>query len=183
MLNQLLNIYQLQFLIGLDIVKLGETRQAVVSRLGEPDSCEDLKYYKTDVYHTRNIHLEYDYETLKCISIEVFPPSKVMCGGVDLMSLKYDEALRWIKTMDSNIEENEDPYGYGFKSHLVQISMGTQLYAEGKIGSLLVFSTGYWPSVEERKAAADQYVEEISNKYKPGEAEAILNAMMNGIFE
>lgn len=183
MLNQLLNIYELKLLVGLDIVKLGEDRQAVISRLGMPDSSEDRNSYKCDYYDVRNIHIEYHYNTLRCVSIEVFPPAKVMCGGLDLLSPKYDEALRWIKAMDSNVEEDDDCYGDGFTAHTVQIGMGTKLYKEGVIESLIVFSAGYWPSAEEREAAVKEYVDAISNKYKPGEAEALLKARMNRTVE
>lgn len=181
MLNQLLNIYQLQLVVGLDIVKLGESRQIIVSKLGEPDSSEDREYHKTDFYHTREISLEYSYNALKCVSIEIFPHAKVMYGGVDLLSLKYDEALRWIRSLDSNIEEDDDYYGDGFTAHDTQISMGTKLYKEGAIESLMVFSADYWPSAEEREAASQKRVQEIMSRTTEEEAEARLEARMNRV--
>lgn len=179
MLNQSLGIYQLHLAIGLGIVKFGENRETIVSRLGEPDFSEIDEDYKTDYYDFRSLHVQYDYKTLKCVSIQIFPPAKVMYGGLDLLGLKYDEALRWIRAMDFNVEEDENPYGSEFVGHSTQIAMNTKLYAEGAIEALFIFSEGYWPSAEEMEANVKRGVDEVLSKYKPGEAEAELERMMN----
>lgn len=181
MLNQSLNIYELQLIIGLDIVKLGEDRQTVISRLGEPKSSVDGNYYKRDYYAFKSVRLEYDFNTLECVSIEILPPAKVMYGGVDLLSLKYDEALRWVHALDSNVEEDEDPYGYDFVAHTIQIGMNTKLFAEGAIEALIIFSEEYWPSAEEREANIERRVQERLSQTTNEEAKARLEARMNRV--
>jgi hypothetical protein len=156
-------IYQLILGKSVGPIQLGSPRESVIQILGKPDSSKESNNFgRTDYYDEEELRISYNKKTGLCDNIGIYSPAELQFKGINLFSLKWDEALTWIRELDPFCELDEDRPFPSCTSHKLQLSInaldtGEGFDSEGNgnyvlvVGSLTIFSPNYWDLYEKEK--------------------------------
>jgi len=96
----------------------------------------------TDSFDELNLFVNYD-SSFFCEAIEVSTPSEVMFLDRDLLKTPFDQALKWIKELDPDTEEDDlglTSYKFGFGLYAPDKDDEPHKASEG----VIIFRKGYY---------------------------------------
>jgi hypothetical protein len=152
--------YDLRLGEGVGPINLGMNNQEIKSILGEPEYSSIDSLCNTDYYTAVGLHIDYEPKSNVCEAIEVIRSIELIYDEVNILEMSWEDMYRWLQENDPNLDIREN--GYTVISYKLGISAGPRYsdYLEREvIGSIVVFSEGYWPSEEETKARVKKAVD------------------------
>jgi hypothetical protein len=140
-------------------VSIGESRDEIHSRLGEPDYVQDYDGSRVrEIYDSLDLSIDYQGSPAVCIAVETSSDSSLILNGLDLFRMSWPSFLNWIRQHDPDVRERKT-------STVISQALGFSTCPKSgepnRTESIFVFGEDfYWPTDEEMKAEARR---EIAN--------------------